>query len=326
MPRLVLGMTTLQEQKYFQRYASSIYTGVGEMVDLGCWLGSTTIPLAKGLGKNRQSDLKRGRIHSFDQFDWETWMEECVRGTKLEGKFKPGDSFLGEFESRIHSWSSYIHIHREDLRHTTWLEGPIELLLIDAMKALDISKSILKSFFPHLIAGKSFLIHQDFAHYYTSWIHLIQYRLRDYFKLENAVLNSCSLVFRCVKNVPARILDFQEELADFSKEEIDNAFEYSVSLVSNKRTKANIAAAKVMLFLHLGDPSRAREEFEKYLTMGLPKKGDLRIVGKILDGQTVNLSPGGDYANEYPVGPMNTKFARQIRRKVNRLYRMFSGK
>jgi hypothetical protein len=324
MTRLVLGMTSLNEQKYFEHYGASLYTGAGEIVDLGCWLGSTTIPLARGLVKNHQSKSKIGRIHAFDQFEWESWMEECVHGTKMEGRFVSGQSFLEEFRNRTKPWASFIHVHQEDLRSAIWKEGPIELLLVDSMKALDISKAILKGFFPHLIAGKSFLIHQDFAHYYTSWIHLIQYRLRDYFQFDYAVQNSCTVVFKCMQKLPDSVLDFPEELKDFSKQEIDQAFEYSLSLVSTKRTQANIAAAKVMLFLHLQDLKQAKEEFENFIALGLPRKGDLRIVGQILDGQPVNLSPGGDYANEYPGGPLNTKFARRIRKKVNRFYRLLS--
>lgn len=316
-------MTSLYEQKYFEEYASLIYSGAGEIVDLGCWLGSTTIPLAKGVAKNRNCKNKTVRIHAFDYFVWEEWMEECVKGTRLQGRFEPGEIFVEEFQQRIKPWSDYIRIHQDDLRHTTWTGGAIELLLIDAMKAFDISKAILKGFFTHLVAG-SFLIQQDFAHYYTSWIHLIQYRLQDYFKLEFVVPNSCSVVFQCVKEIPLELLEIPENLTDFSRKQIDQAFEYSLSLSSNKQTQANIAAAKVMLFLHLGNMAQAKVEFEKYVAAGLPRRGDLKIVGKILQGQTIDLSPQGDYVNDYPLAPLNRKLIKKFTRKMNSIYRLWA--
>src|SRR5262250_2891759 len=69
----VHGMTSTEEQTYFRRYARDMYSGVGEIVDLGCWLGSTTIPLAQGLFKNINVSTKGKRIHAYDLFVWEEW-------------------------------------------------------------------------------------------------------------------------------------------------------------------------------------------------------------------------------------------------------------
>src|SRR5436853_7107707 len=79
----LIGMTTLEEQAYFEDYARSIYTGAGEIVDLGSWLGSTTISLARGLADNPSVEARRKKIHAFDQFLWVPDMDRCVRGTDL---------------------------------------------------------------------------------------------------------------------------------------------------------------------------------------------------------------------------------------------------
>lgn len=80
----VFGMTSSEEQNYFKRYAQDIYSGVGEIVDLGCWLGSTTIPLAQGLRENFNMSTKGKRIHAYDLFVWEKWMNPYRAGCRKE--------------------------------------------------------------------------------------------------------------------------------------------------------------------------------------------------------------------------------------------------
>jgi hypothetical protein len=43
----------------------------GEIIDLGCWLGSTTISLASGLRELNDP----GKVYAFDWFIWEPWMD-----------------------------------------------------------------------------------------------------------------------------------------------------------------------------------------------------------------------------------------------------------
>ena len=131
----LLGMTTHAEQSYFEEYARDIYLGTGAIVDLGCWLGSTTIALAKGLAANSSPQARSSTIHAFDQFVWEAWMGEtsCCRGSEIEGKFKPGESFLDEFHKRTAPWSDRIQVYTGDLCQIGWGGAPIEFLLIDAM-------------------------------------------------------------------------------------------------------------------------------------------------------------------------------------------------
>ena len=179
----LLGMTTQEEQACFQGYARLVHSGAGEIVDLGCWLGSTTIALAKGLAENMSPQAQARSIHAFDQFVREAWMGEtsCCRGTDLEKKFGPGESFFAEFQRRTAPWADRIRIYPGDLCHIGWGGTPIEFLLIDAMKSWELANGILRDFYPCLIPGKSYILHQDFAHFYESWIHLTHYRFRDYF-------------------------------------------------------------------------------------------------------------------------------------------------
>lgn len=258
-----LGMTSSQEQIFLQDYAENQYSGQGEIIDLGCWLGSATISLAKGLQKNLKVTVKDKRIHAYDIFIWTpSYMDGCVRGTSLEGRYKQGDSFLDEFVHRVNPWSHSIEVYAGDVLKIGWNRRPIEYLFVDAMKSWELTKSIFLNFYPHLIPMTSLVHYNDFAHFYTAWIHLLIYKLQPYFK------HHCNLyqaaVFQYVNplSIDTLLLDQDTPFSIFSYEDIERAFEYSLEIVTEE-LRPNIAAAKVMAFIHWGDLEQAKHELVK---------------------------------------------------------------
>lgn len=289
-PRLrkLPGMTTITERAYFQWYAQHIYTGTGEIVDLGCWLGSTTISLAMGLEKNKIQIFSNGKIHAYDEFVCRPYMLSGLKGTPFEGKLQVGESFVELFRTQIAPWQEHIIVHPGDLAHMKWEGGMIEFLLIDAMKSWDLTNNILKSFFPALKPGVSYILHQDFAHWFTPWIHLMNFRLRDYFQCVYEVPRSGSVLFKLVHTIPNELMAQPLSFAKFSKEEIDAAFKHSMSLVASEK-HPDVAAAKVMLYFHIGDFETAKFELEVYRKAGLSFNSDLSTVEKRLLGQQKTL-------------------------------------
>src|SRR5262249_37972012 len=91
-------MTNYNEQEYLRQYASKTYSGAGDIVDLGCWLGATTIALAQGLAENRKGSSLTTKIHAYDLFVWQTWMDRYA--DQCTNRYHRGESFLGEFEQR----------------------------------------------------------------------------------------------------------------------------------------------------------------------------------------------------------------------------------
>jgi hypothetical protein len=242
----VAGMLSLQERQYLYEYAKNQYSGSGEIVDLGCWLGSSTIPLAMGLMENSNSQIIGRHIHAYDIFIWEDWMDGCgcVSGSDLKGKFKPGDSFFEEYKKQTSAWGQQICCHPGDLMQLGWQGDDIEFLFIDAMKSWELANSIVNNFFPSLVPGISTVVHQDFSHYYTYWIHLIMYRFRDYFELVYDVPSSGSLSFKYRKQIPSDELNAVYAIDSFNSSEIDAAFRYSTSLVSPDKAQT-IQIAKI---------------------------------------------------------------------------------
>ena len=253
-----LGMISGQECAWFRTYAADTYTGAGAIVDLGCFVGATTVSLAQGLCGNRLA--KTAKIHAYDRFLWEGWMQEWWEAQELPPPKLEAGTFLPEFLQQTSPWKDQIIVHHEDLTLSSWDNGPIEFLLVDAMKSSDIAESITRNFFRYLVPGKSYVAHQDFAHSWTSWIHLLQFRLRDSFAVTADIPGSGTVVFRYRRKFsPETVGDLS--MASAAVEEIEATFAYSLGLVSESK-KPNVVAAKAMAYLHRGDVERAREVVE----------------------------------------------------------------
>ena len=277
--RHVQGQTSASERAYFQWYAQTIYAGIGDIVDLGCGMGSTSIPLAIGLSKNANPMTVARRLHAFDNFLWIEYMDGIVAGTSLQGRYQIGESFLPEFNARIAPWKERVIVHQGDLLKMRWDGGVIEFLLIDSMKSWDLTNSIIGQFFPALQPGRSFILHQDFAHWFTPWIHLTQYTLRAYFEFVYEVPMSSSVVFKLNKSIPPDLLRTTFSAGSFTTEDIEAAFQYSFSLVSEGKHPA-LAAAKVMAFLNSGELERAKCELKECHAAGYMFDADLAYAEK----------------------------------------------
>ena len=152
-PTNVVGMIVEQERVWFRSYAPDVYSGAGAIVDLGCFVGSTTISLAQGLLANRTA--KAAKIHAYDRFLWDDFIKDWWKAKNLPSPDVVDNSFLPEFLKRTLPWKDQIIVHQEDPSVAHWDNGPIEFLLVDAMKSSELAESIAQTFFSFLIPGKS---------------------------------------------------------------------------------------------------------------------------------------------------------------------------
>lgn len=278
----LVGMTSKTEQDYFAEYGEKIYSGEGEIVDLGCWLGSTTIPLVKGLLKNPAFAESNRKVYAYDLFVWFDWMNSSAVGTSLAGKYREGDNFVKEFKQRTKEFAQYIEICEGDLKQIGWTGENIEFLLIDAMKNWDLANAIVSDFYPSLVPNESIILHQDYAHFFTPWIHLLQWNFLENFEFVGEVPKSQSVVFRYKDKIANEFLNKDYSFESFSDEEVDSAFDYSMSLISSEKLP-NVAASKVMWFLHQDKREKAKAEFENLLARGIQLEKDLLIVKEMLE-------------------------------------------
>jgi hypothetical protein len=269
------AMITPDESVFYEECAKSSTGKPGAIVDLGCWLGGTSIALARGI-LNADGERQSEKVLGFDLFRWEQWMPAEVPYCR----YQLGDSFLPEARRLTHDHGGdKVELIQADLTTYNWMGGPIKILLVDAMKTEALARQIAQSFYPSLSPG-ALLIHQDFKHFHTTWIHLLHYELRDYFQVSRVVRNGTSVAFEARKTIPLEAAQRATDFGKLSDDQIDECFCHSIDLVGPDDC-VNVAAAHVMHYLHLGRRDRAFVALERYREMGM--KGDLVVVVKRLE-------------------------------------------
>jgi hypothetical protein len=285
--RGLLGSTALEERAFCQWYARVGYRGAGAIVDLGTWLGSTTLPLAKGMSQ-RPSGAPTTRIHTYDRFIWEEWMSEFAGWAHTSRDYRPGDNFRAEVETVLGRYRGLVDIHEVDLVTEQWTGGPIELLVVDAMKSWELARNQLDQFLAAVAPG-GVVYHQDFSQHWTSWIHLFMYRLRDRFALYYDPPHADGVAFRVIR--PLAGIDAAELTSPkaYQPDEVTAAFDYSRSLVRPEK-HANITAAEGMFYVHTGDLERAAAIFRQARERGLT--GDIHAAEEHLRNAQASLVGG----------------------------------
>ncbi len=275
----VLGMTTARERRWLAWYGRAVYRGDGAIADLGCWFGSSTAALAAGLVRNRREATKARKVDAFDLFEAGPWIEAPLAGTPYAGRFGPGESFLPAFLERTAPWRERIDAHTADLVTAAWDGGAVEMLFVDAMKSWPLVRGILRNFFPEVLPGRGVVAQQDFAHWYTPWIHLVMHRLRPWYEPLWHVPESGTVLFRCRATPPDDALRRDWSFDDFDEREIAAAFAASLRIVGREMRPA-VVAARAMLEVHRGDLDRADSELRRARDAGLAFDADLGRVAE----------------------------------------------
>ena len=256
-----LGMTTYEEQEYCYNFARHYSPGMGVLVDLGCWLGAPSIALAQGLQDNRRRHRPQKLVHAYDLFRWQQPMDQYVKSAPLKGQYRPGDSFLNETISNVTPWKKWLWLHVGNIATRRWIGEPIAFLFVDVMKDLDLTKAILRQFFPSLVMD-SIIVQRDFTRHDSGWAHLIHYHWRNAFTVSNDLPNSPSVVFQLDREI------LREELEDLTWLEsptaglVTVAFEHSRALVDPIK-HGGLFAAEIVTKYCLGHHHLAYDLFDE---------------------------------------------------------------
>lgn len=199
-------------------------------------------------------------------------MDKWADNIPANSKPTHGASFLPLFR---HITSEYpnIHPHEGDLMESTWNNSSVECLHIDAMKTWALANRISRVFFPHINKDHNVVIHQDYINYHECWIHLLQYRLRDYFEFVCHVSASSTVVFRLTKSIPSKALLDATHSCSSTVDEIEAAFEWSSGLVPNMRQ--HILPAKAIAYFYIGNQEMASAVIDSLIKEGHPVVGNL---------------------------------------------------
>lgn len=180
-------MVTRQELQYLHWLTATQWSGRFDIVEIGPWLGATTIALAAGMLDN--SRRSTGLLHTIDNFVWRPFMSPRS-GLQLS----EGDDFSEVLRSNLGVYEPLVRLHRASLpdgshrimrfgppcHHGTeppllsWTsQSPIEILFIDGAKSWDAMTLVLALFGQDLVPRSAFVVCQDFADPFAYWVPLL---------------------------------------------------------------------------------------------------------------------------------------------------------
>jgi len=192
-------------------YLNTIGTafGGGRILELGCWLGSST--------RCFLDKLTNGELHTCDLFKWrEPYMTNAYPG---KCPYKEGDSFLDEWKRNV-DWQQPNHyVHPAGIEMIDWCYGQIDVLFIDAHKTWHIAKASFPKFLPSMVPG-SLIIDQDFGWLPFQYVYsyLTYWRLREYLKPTTKV--GTTAVFEVQKVIPFEMVEYATNYRQTTAQEI----------------------------------------------------------------------------------------------------------
>lgn len=185
-------MLSLEESQLYYWLARDWATGAGAIVDLGCFAGGSTARLGAG---NAASGRHPSAIVAYDRFTADLRTKNRIL---YKGGIAPfeGSDILLLAHRLLTPFKPAVELRPGELEEQIWDDGLIELLIIDIAKSAASADYIADMFFPHLIAGRSIVVQQDFLHQYQPWLPAQMTLLKDCFT-PLARVSKHSMAFLC---------------------------------------------------------------------------------------------------------------------------------
>ena len=166
----------------------------------------------------------------------------------------------------------YVQVHKGDLLDIQWDGGaPIDVLFVDVAKSWALNDHVMSEFFPSLVAGRSFVIQQDYVHEWLPWIHIAMELLADHFERVDEVPGSPSVAFACTRRVRPR--DLPAELRDLPAPRLEELFDRAARQYEGE-DRLILECARAVLLFDLHGRERAIAHLE---SLGDPGAGGSRI-------------------------------------------------
>lgn len=194
------GMLATEERRMLFWITRHHFSNQGSVIDAGAYAGASAFCLASGLARSNYASSPRARVHSYD---WFVAYDEYV-AEALSRDFSPtlvGDSFRDVFDFQTAKYSDRIIAHEGDFFTQSPPDDQIEILFIDLAKTEELNQRVILDFFPRLVPGVSFVIHQDYNHAWLPHIHVSMGLLDAYFELVDPLVHLCSRVWRLKEEI-----------------------------------------------------------------------------------------------------------------------------
>jgi hypothetical protein len=192
----------------------------GAIVELGCYLGGSTVAILDGLEQAGALETGNGiEMHSYDLFRANEYMlDHSLRTSGV----KEGESFEHVFRDLLSDWAPHVQAHAGNILEEKWRGGRIKLLYVDILWSWETNQHVFNQFYRALEPG-SWLIHQDYVYSSYPWLPVTMEWLveRGYFSFRYFAEHS-TVAFRCEKS-PVDLeahLDFQDMVPPSAKRDL----------------------------------------------------------------------------------------------------------
>jgi hypothetical protein len=158
VPRAVSTIPTMlcPETMAYYKWLARTFSGVGDIVELGCWMGCSTCCLAEGLLENPEGRSRK--IHVFDSFVWLDWMKNFTEDQRiLTAGLSDGSSFFDLFWTNCEPYRDLLEVHRRalntnedrfDLPDVEWGHKEIGILVMDFGDEKAVNEAMWRVFSP----------------------------------------------------------------------------------------------------------------------------------------------------------------------------------
>jgi hypothetical protein len=164
-PYRIPGMITTEEKQYYL-YISKFYSGKGQVLELGPWLGCSTAYILHGLTQNRH--FGNHKLFVYDDFIWRSsWMDSYYH----EGnRPKNHQSFRHLFEKYMRLFHDKLIVQQskistydgnENIQQFSWNHGKVELCFVDCGRNLHVNDAWYQILVHYFITNRTLLILQD---------------------------------------------------------------------------------------------------------------------------------------------------------------------
>lgn len=289
----VPSMMSMLERRVLFTLARERYSGTGLIVDAGIFLGASTVCLGEGLRLNKDfkkiSKLWKKPIISFERAIINPGMPAFFKRNNVEGMAEAGESFADAVKANIRPVDELVDLRLGDILETgQGITDPIEILFLDVLKLPDISRFVVRNFFPRLISGVSIIAQQDYFYDRLPFIKTDQEFFAEYFTYIGEVCSTA--LFLCTKAIPESAIDAleqglpareQERLASVAMQRsCDPARRYMMALSKVRLIKQLYGSESAQEYLQF-----VRKDFPEQVASDLPRlKEALVSVERVCSG------------------------------------------
>ncbi len=249
----VPGQISNGESRYLYWLISQAYMGLGAVVELGTWLGCSTVHLAAGL---RDSGVGR-KLHSYDLFVWGGDADNRKSGLELE----KGADFMPWFLKNIEPLREWIEVQKGSFSRIDWSpEERVEILFLDGPKTEPVIRDSLRIFGPALIPGESMLVFQDYQHPPSYDIPLAVHRLGRKLQLRHAIESGGTVSFALQEPIePEDVAPGQLGAAGWTVGQAREAWEQILGALQEGPVLERLRSACALHLCDLGEVEAALE-------------------------------------------------------------------